>query len=364
MRAILLSGLVLLTACADRIEAPLVPEALTVGEGRKVYVGTTREFHDGHYGIGRSDSLDLLDVTVSLPPNRIPGQISDGGATPKPERDFALAQMTRYPSPADFQAALARDIRAAQRKNRRDVTVFVHGFNNSFSDTVFRIAQMAVDTERAGPVVTYSWPSRGNPLGYEYDAESALFARDGLADLLRILERAVAGGRITLIGHSMGGRLVMEVLRQMELTDPGWSAESLEAVVLMSPDVGIDVFRSQTAHFEDWPDPFIIFKSERDRLLNISALARGEEERLGNISDLSRVDDLPILFIDVTAFEGGDRANHFLPGTSPDLLRLLRGIRSIDSDFLAGDTAATASLLGSARVIGRAMSVTPVAGRR
>ena len=363
MRALVLLGLFLLSACADRIEAPVVPGALSVGEPRKVYVGTTREFQNGVYGIGRADRLDLLDVTVSLPPNRTPGHVPVGGGSPNPERDFALAAMTRYPTPSAFQSALARDMRNAQRLNHPDVTVFVHGFNNSFTDAAFRIAQMAVDTERVGPVVTYSWPSRANPLGYEYDAESALFARDGLAELLRLVRREGAR-QITLIGHSMGGRLVMEVLRQMELSDPGWSATALDAVVLMSPDVGIDVFRSQTAHFEEWPSPFIIFKSERDRLLNISALLRGEEERLGNISDLSRVDDLPILFVDVTEFADGDWSNHFLPGTSPELLKLLRGIRSLDDGFLAGDRTATASVLGSSRIIGRTVTVAPAAGNR
>lgn len=363
MRYIVVVMLLVLAACSDRTEAPIVPDALTTGELRKVYVGTTRGFRDGVYGIDRSDQLDLINVTVSLPPNRMLGEISYGRANPDPDKDFVLTQMTRFGTPGAFRAALAGDIARSRTDEERDVTVFVHGFNSSFTDAVFRMAQLAVDTDLAGPVVTYAWPSRANPLGYEYDSDSALFARDGLGQLLKQV-KAAGARRIVLIGHSMGGRLVLEVLRQMEIAEPGWSARSLEGVLLMSPDVNVDVFRSQTARFEVWPEPFIIFISRRDRLLRLSAQLRGEDQRLGNVSDVTQFSDLPVLFIDVTNFRDGGTGNHFVPGSSPEFLRLVRTARQMDDSFLAGGTDAAASVFGGARMIGRAVSVVPSAGNR
>lgn len=363
MRYIVVVMLLMLAACSDRTEAPIVPDALKSGELRKVYVGTTRAFRDGVYGIDRSDQLDLMNVMVSLPPDRMLGEISYGRANPDPGKDFVLAQMTRFDTSSAFRTALSRDIAKSRTDEERDVTIFVHGFNSSFTDAVFRMAQLAVDTNLGGPVVTYAWPSRANPLGYEYDSESALFARDGLAQLLEQV-KAAGARRIVLIGHSMGGRLVLEVLRQMEIAEPGWSARSLEGILLMSPDVNVDVFRSQTAHFETWPEPFIIFISQRDHLLRISARLRGEEQRLGNVSDVTQFSDLPILFIDVTEFRDGGTGNHFVPGTSPEFLRLVRTARKMDEEFLAGGTDAAASVFGGARMIGRAVSVVPSAGAR
>jgi len=81
--------------------------------------------------------------------------------------------------------------------------------------------------------------------------------------------------KIILVAHSMGARLTMETLRQLELSRPGWSARALDGVLLISPDVNIDVFRSQAARFQTWPEPFVIFASRQDRFLRISAALRG-----------------------------------------------------------------------------------------
>jgi len=104
---------------------------------------------------------------------------------------------------------------------RREVVVFVHGFNNSFSDAAFRMAQLGHDLELPGAHVSYAWPSRANPLGYGYDQDSALFARDGLADLLETV-RGAGQPDVIVVAHSMGSTLLMETFRQLEIVRPGW----------------------------------------------------------------------------------------------------------------------------------------------
>lgn len=363
MRSVILGMVLFLGACADRIEAPVVPEALSIGDLRRVYVGTTREYADGVYGIGRADTLTLLDVTVSMPPSRIPGRISNGRASPNPERDFALAKMETFSTPEAFRTALARDVAQATDQRQRDVIVYVHGFNNSFADSAFRMAQLAADIELTGPVISYAWPSRANPFGYEYDADSAMFARDGLTELLLQIDTAGAD-RIVLVGHSMGARVVMEVLRELALTRPGWAADRMAGVLLISPDVNVDVFRSQTANFKTWPQPFVIFKSRNDYLLDLSATLRGEEVRLGNLQTIEPVADMPIVFIDVTNFDDGDLGNHFIAGSSLNFLKLIRASQKLDEGFLEGHTQANLSVLGSPRIVGNSLPVAPMAGNR
>lgn len=349
MRRIVLGLFLLLAACSDRTAAPIVPTAQDIGINRDVFIGTTRDLNEaGEFGIGRSSSLNLLQATVSLPPGRALGTVSDGQDRPKPDRDFVLAGMNRYPSTNGFSAALRADLNA-KPADQREVTVFVHGFNNSFSNAAFRMAQLAEDLEVPGTHVAYSWPSRGNPLGYEYDRDSALFARDGLAEMLRVI-RSAGQPDIILVAHSMGSALVMETLRQLEIEEPGWTGRNINGVILLSPDINIDVFRSQFARIQTVPDPFVVMVSRKDAILRVSSRLRGERSQLGNIQNIDAVSDLPITVVDVTAFTDRKSGNHFVAGGSPALIQLLRRSEDLDQEFLRGRQGTVLTIPGARRI--------------
>lgn len=354
MRCIVLALLMTLTACSDRIDAPLVPDAAEIGFLETVFVATNREELDsGVFGIGRTPDLKLLQFAVSVPENRIAGEISDGRDKPKPGRDFVLTSRDTFESTNDFQSRLRKEM---AREGSRDVTVYVHGFNNSFADAAFRMAQLSHDLDIQGPVVSFSWPSRGNPLGYQYDLDSVFYSRDSLASTLKAVMDAGANS-IVLVAHSMGSALALETLRQLEITSPGWATRSLGGVLLISPDVNIDVFRSQTSVFDRWPEPFVIFSSKRDILLRISGSLRGDSRQLGVLDDLDEIDDLPVVVFDVSDFQDGDAAGHFTAATSPSFLRLISVASRVDSTFLQGHVKWTDSILGSRRVQGKAVSL-------
>ena len=59
--------------------------------------------------------------------------------------------------------------------------LFVHGYNNNFSEAIYRHAQIAWDYEMRGPQIHFAWPSAADPLEYTYDRDSVLIARDALA---------------------------------------------------------------------------------------------------------------------------------------------------------------------------------------
>lgn len=350
MRCLLIFLTFSLVACSNRTAAPIVPSALSIGSNRTVFVGTTRiEEADGTFGIRRSSDLQLLELNISIPPSRAAGTISDGQKRPNPQKDFAIAARTDLGSPLSFQKRLRR-LFARGPSLTREVTVFVHGYNNSFSDAAFRIAQLSEDLDLPGAAVTYAWPSRGHPLGYEYDSDSVLFARDGLQKLLETIHDSGVE-RIVVIAHSVGGHLLMETLRQIELSQPGWTERNLSGVILFSPDLDTDVFRSQTNAFQKLPQPFIIFSSQSDNFLRLSAGLRWEKERLGSLKDVSKFADLPIDFIDVSAFTDGEAGNHFVVGTSPTLLSLLRSAERLDKSFLAGKTSSIFRLPGRRRIL-------------
>jgi len=88
-------------------------------------------------------------------------------------------------------------------RNRR-VLVYVHGFNNSFDDSVYQLAQIAYDSGADAAPILFTWPSRGSIFEYGYDRESANFSRDALEETLRRIARDPGVGEITVMAHSMG----------------------------------------------------------------------------------------------------------------------------------------------------------------
>jgi esterase/lipase superfamily enzyme len=74
-----------------------------------------------------------------------------------------------------------------QRAPKRQALVFIHGFNVSFEEAVFRFAQIVHDSRANVAPVLFSWPSKGSPFAYEYDSESPNYSRDALEALLRAL---------------------------------------------------------------------------------------------------------------------------------------------------------------------------------
>jgi esterase/lipase superfamily enzyme len=177
-------------------------------------------------------------------------------------------------------------------------------------------------------------------LGYVYDRDSVVFARDGLEDLIR--ETVAAGAtRITLVAHSMGSFLSMEVLRDIALRD-GRVMPQIRGVVLISPDIDVEVFRMQAKDIGTLPQPFLIFGSDRDRVLRLSALITGQSGRLGSLDSVEQLSDLEVTYLDVGAFSQG--SGHFVPGTSPALIQLLGRIDDVDQAF-GNDAAGRPGLL-------------------
>ncbi|MFW8593809.1 alpha/beta hydrolase [Cribrihabitans neustonicus] len=343
LRAALSLGLVLLAGCTALPAAPTVPDALEVGTPRTVFAATTRaERPDRTFGPGRSRRLSHLELTVSIPPLRRPGSLIPADGTPDPRTQFAIAERRRFPDAESF----TRRLRAEARRTGggHDATVFVHGFNATLPKTAFRAAQLAQDIGLPGATVIYSWPSQGSPLGYAYDADSVLFARDGLEQLLLQI-RAAGFRRTVLVAHSLGAQLTMEALRQIEIKSPGWAAENLGGVILMSPDLDIDVFKSQIAQFRTVPQPFLIFVSRSDKVLTLSQGLRGRRsgERLGNLGSLDRIAHLPVEVIDTTAYADSAESGHFVAATSPALIALLSAARATAQAF--GREAGAAQLL-------------------
>lgn len=343
----------MLAACAPRGQMAYAPDAAQIGSVREVFVATTRGLDEnGNYSGKRVEAVSFGRYGVSVPPVREAGEIKWPPRSGKidAETQFLTTYAGRYQSSGDFRSGLNKELRA----NGGEAVIFVHGFNNTFSEGVYRIAQMAHDLDLPGTIVHYSWPSAAQPLGYVYDRDSALFARDGLERLLNEVEDAGAK-RVVLVAHSMGSTLVMEALRQIAIRQKSDVLDRIGGVILISPDIDVDVFRAQALAIPELPQPFIVFSSERDRILRLSATLTGQRDRLGTLNDITRVGDLPITFLDTAAFSSG--SGHFNLGNSPSLLRLLDGILSVDASLDADRIARTGLLPGAVLTVQSATQI-------
>lgn len=331
---LLMAGLVLLTAaCGQRGTVTVDPSASGIGTIEQIFVGTTRTYdpESKTFGSGRSPTLALAEYDISIPPDRDPGEIKwpRDGRPADPKTEFVTAQETLFPDAADFRERLGKALRAKDSTNRRAM-IFVHGFNNTFGEGLYRVAQLSHDLDQPVASVHYSWSSAAQPLGYVHDRDSTLFARDGLEALFN--EVVAAGARdIVVVGHSMGAQLLVEALRQMDIRDSVKLRSHLAGVVLLSPDIDVEVFRSQVATFGKLPQPFVIISSSKDKALQLSSVITGQPNRLGNLDDVQQLAELDVRVVDVAAFSTG--SGHFTIGDSPELIALLSGIANRQKMF-------------------------------
>ncbi len=346
-RLLLAFCLIALSGCTPRGTIMVDPDAAAVGAVQPVFVGTTRR--DGGeaepFSRGRGFATRFARFDVSIPPDRELGSLPwpPRYGVPDPRRHMLTVASQIYRDDAAFRSALAVEMRRS-RRGMREAVVFVHGFNSTFAEGLYRFAQLHHDMELPGVPVHYSWPSRGTPLGYAYDRDSALFARDGLERLLHEVTAAGAD-RVHLVAHSMGSALTMEALRQLAIRKDRSVMSRIGGVILISPDIDVDVFRAQAQAVGKLPQPFVIFTSAQDRALGLSARLAGEAARLGNLRDLRVLAGLEVTLLEVGAFSTGD--GHFTAGTSPTLLRLLNRIGDVDA-ALGRDASSRIGLLPGA----------------
>jgi esterase/lipase superfamily enzyme len=325
----------LLAACTPRGSFTPAPTDRAGSVEEPIFVGTTRTPDANEFGFGRADELSFLRYDISVPQDRNPGELSWPPRTraPDPTRDFLTAKELVFTTPEAFRAALSKEIRT---KGQTSAVVYVHGFNVNMAEGVYRFVQMHHDLKVPAIAVHYSWPSRGSALGYIHDRDSASFARRGLEDLL---DEVAASGitEIAIVSHSLGASLTMETLRQMALARNDRTMNRIRGVVLIQPDIDVDVFRSQARDIGELPQPFVIFGSSRDQILNLSARISGAPERLGNLSDISRIADLDVTYIDTKKFAAG--SGHMNLATSPALISLFSGIEDMERAFSADEKA-------------------------
>lgn len=341
----LIAVLAFATSCATpaKIAVPVDGHSATAldpasiqGKNR-ILIATTRERADlpsEMFSGERAQSLNFAAIDVSIPTSHKPGRVERprrGAADPK--RHIVAINPAILAGSDEFTTELKTAI-ASRSAGERDILVFVHGFNTSFDEGVYRFSQIVHDSGFTGVPVLFTWASRGNALDYFYDRDSATAARDGLETTLKIAA-GTGAGRVHLMAHSMGNWVAMETLRQLRIGGDTNLGGKLGEVILASPDVDVDVFKSQMRRLGPPDKPYTMLVSSDDRALLLSERLAGNKPRLGNYVEDREIADLGITVINVTKVSADKGLKHSKFSKSPDIVRLI-GLRLQAGDRLSG----------------------------
>lgn len=329
----LLLILSLSAACATRDTLGHADQAPAGAITHRIMVATTREYVGGtmRFSGARGHKMQFSGLRVSVPPNHRTGKIEwPAGPDADPRHNFATLDQETLSRP-EFKARINREL-AGRAAPDREIFLFVHGFNTTFAEGLYRQVQMHHDFGVTAVPVQFAWPSRARTLEYVYDRDSVAISRAPLAALMRTLTETNARN-ITLVAHSMGGLLTMETLQHLAVTGQRSVLDRLNTVILISPDVDVDVFKSQANLIGKLPQPFIIITSQRDLALKASALLTGQPERLGSVENLHELEEYAVIVADISRLKGGDGLHHKTAMTSPSAIRLLKEL----PDFVQSD---------------------------
>jgi esterase/lipase superfamily enzyme len=247
-----------------------------------------------------------------------------------PAQHFTMQEMKKL-SQTDF-VALVRERLTASNRYKDHALVFVHGYNTSFDNALYRTAQIAYDLKFDGAAFLYSWPSGGAVASYTYDRESAQASEPYMRAFLDLVIKQSGATSVSIIAHSMGNQPLMDVLKDMRNAAP---EVAINEVILAAPDVDADSFANVAQRIEGIARGVTLYAAANDRALIVSRNF-WQNPRAGDVTASGPLIVPGIETIDVTAASTDSFAlNHSGYAENNELLQdigklILSGLRPPD----------------------------------
>jgi len=218
----------------------------------------------------RNDRLSFFECRADCP-------ITDIGSWTKLEGEEFVKRLRTVassfpPTPAQTAADSGKSVLADEdHPLQRHLSLFVHGFNNSWQDAVQRYAQIKTDLydkRDLGALVLYTWPSNGSSAGYLPDREDARASGEQTAELFTTLHDIVlkneliaadsgdpmkrCRAKISVIAHSMGNYVVQKGLAvaARRLNSPQLIT-LIHQLAMVAADVDNDLFQTDQPDTSD-----------------------------------------------------------------------------------------------------------------
>ncbi|HEX7137118.1 MAG TPA: alpha/beta hydrolase [Vicinamibacterales bacterium] len=169
------------------------------------------------------------------------------------------------------------------RTQERQLLLFVHGYNVSFDDAVYRTAQLAFDLNFQGAPVLYSWPSNAATLRYVADSDHSLSTLASFERFLIELSRQSGARTIHVIAHSMGNNALVHALAELAATPP--PRPHFREIIMAAPDVDRREFLRLADAFQSSADHVTLYAASNDRAIGASDTLHGDP-RVGDANPM------------------------------------------------------------------------------
>jgi esterase/lipase superfamily enzyme len=267
-------------------------------------------------------------------------------------------------------------IRADMLLGSRPTIAFIHGFSNSFTDSLERAGWISQFYGLAANMFAFSWPSIASPIGvplpysdYAHDRSTAAASGPAVARTIRRLldyvdalaEEDRCNQSIHLLCHSMGNYVLRCALQaMMQMPDPALSSltatgtvpamvtlagaqptpaglrRTFDKIVLAAADEDADAFDdpNKLKYLPRTGNSISVYHSTKDWVLNtLSAGTKFNGPRLGSDGpdNMATISDkvTAIDCSDVTSFEQDPEEHQYyriFPFVRDDIVQVLRGI--------------------------------------
>lgn len=261
-----------------------------------VFYGTDRERKDTEeriaYSWKRGRRLELGQAMVSVPKNHVEPRVERPWSLSIPFTNIKIYEAAEDPAEhftVQEIAALSEEeflalVRARLEKSARfkdHALVFIHGYQTTFDNAVYRTAQIAFDLKFDGAPFLYSWPSGGTLQGYTYDRESAAQAERYLRKFFDMVTKKTGAKKVSVIAHSMGNQLLLRVLQDMKRSLP--EGLVLSQLILAAPDVDRDSFENIVSSITGIAEGITLYAAANDQALLFSKRVNGGVPRAGDV---------------------------------------------------------------------------------
>ena len=156
--------------------------------------------------------------------------------------------------------------RSSMANSSENAVLFIHGFNVDFDEALLRTAQLAYDLKFPGIPLCFSWPAKKGLSNYMANAENVEWAVPHLREFLFTVAAVSSVKKIHVIAHSMGSRLLMNVLRDLSSVA---NESKINQIVFAAPDIFKESFK-QMAGCLDHFDQATLYASSADWALKAS----------------------------------------------------------------------------------------------
>lgn len=190
-----------------------------------------------------------------------------------------------------------------------DLVVFVHGYNNAFSDSIRRGATIQEDIASNAIVISYTWPSDGELLSYGYDESSIDTAEQNFKLFMDHLTEKVSPNRISVIAHSMGSQLLIKYLAGLPERRLYPEDVKFKNIIFAAADVSTEFFRQkeEMPYYPKYPlsayaKRITVYSSQYDRALGLSQKLH-RDHRLGLANQANMYLEADISAIDASMID-------------------------------------------------------------